>query len=124
DLLWLVGLPITEIVNHHAGSMTVYIYLRVDIPVNFVGIRQGPAVLPSSLPMNLIESRDGTETPETSSDLGLREKLNLFEKEILLDTLLRANGIKKQAAAMLGIDPRNMPYLLRKHRLRDGLRSN
>ncbi|MGH8487956.1 MAG: hypothetical protein ACREXS_03540, partial [Gammaproteobacteria bacterium] len=41
DLLWLVGLPITEIVNHHAGSMTVYIYLRVDIPVNFVGIRQG-----------------------------------------------------------------------------------
>ncbi|MGH8538361.1 MAG: hypothetical protein ACREXM_18405, partial [Gammaproteobacteria bacterium] len=43
DLLWLVGLPITEIVNHHAGSMTVYIYLRVDIPVNFVGIRQGQA---------------------------------------------------------------------------------
>ncbi|MBA3493488.1 MAG: hypothetical protein H0T87_05040 [Gammaproteobacteria bacterium] len=87
-------------------------------------VEKGPAILPSSLPMNLIESRDGTETPETSSDLGLREKLNLLEKEILLDTLLRANGIKKQAAAMLGIDPRNMPYLLRKHQLRDGLRSN
>ena len=87
-------------------------------------VEKGPAILPSSLPMNLIKSRDGTETPETSSDLGLREKLNLLEKEILLDTLLRANGIKKQAADMLGIDPRNMPYLLRKHQLHDGLRSN
>lgn len=87
-------------------------------------VEKGPAILPSSLPMNFIESRDGTETPETSSNLGLREKLNLLEKEILLDTLLRANGIKKQAADMLGIDPRNMPYVLRKHQLRDGPRSN
>ena len=56
-------------------------------------------------------------TPEHSTKLGLRTQLNLLEKQILLDTLLRARGIKKHAAAMLGIDPRNMPYLLRKHRL-------
>ncbi len=87
-------------------------------------VEKGPAILPSNLPMNLSKSCDGTETPEPSSGLGLREKLNLLEKEILLDTLLRANGIKKQAADMLGIDPRNMPYLLRKHQLRDGLPSN
>ncbi|MGH8605084.1 MAG: helix-turn-helix domain-containing protein [Gammaproteobacteria bacterium] len=42
---------------------------------------------------------------------------------MLRDALLRANGIKKRAAVMLGIDPRNMPYLLRKHRLGDSLRS-
>ncbi|MGH6635069.1 MAG: hypothetical protein ACRED0_02660 [Gammaproteobacteria bacterium] len=28
--------------------------------------------------------------------------------------------MKKRAAVMLGIDPRNMPYLLRKHHLHDG----
>ena len=87
-------------------------------------VEKGTTILPSSLPMNLTKSYDRSGAPERSADRGLREKLNLLEKEILLDTLLRANGIKKQAAAMLGIDPRNMPYLLRKHQLRDGLRSN
>ena len=80
-------------------------------------VEKGQVVLPSSLPMNLTKSCDGEVTPEHSTELGLREQLNLLEKQILLDTLLRAQGIKKQAAAMLGIDPRNMPYLLRKHRL-------
>ena len=80
-------------------------------------VEKGQVVLPSSLPMNLTKSCDGEATPEHSTELGLREQLNLLEKQILLDTLLRAQGIKKQAAAMLGIDPRNMPYLLRKHRL-------
>ncbi len=55
---------------------------------------------------------------------GLRERLNLLEKQIFLDSLLRANGIKRQGATMLGIDPRNMPYLLRKHHFHDGLRPN
>ena len=80
-------------------------------------VEKGQVVFPSSLPMNLTKSCDGEATPEHSTEMGLREQLNLLEKQILLDTLLRAQGIKKQAAAMLGIDPRNMPYLLRKHRL-------
>ncbi|HEX2523674.1 MAG TPA: sigma 54-interacting transcriptional regulator, partial [Terriglobia bacterium] len=80
-------------------------------------VEKSQVVLPSSLPMNLTKSCDGEATPEHSTEMGLREQLNLLEKQILLDTLLRAQGIKKQAAAMLGIDPRNMPYLLRKHRL-------
>jgi transcriptional regulator with GAF, ATPase, and Fis domain len=80
-------------------------------------VQKGQVILPSSLPMNLTKSCDGGETPQHSTELGLRKQLNLLEKQILLDTLLRAQGIKKQAAAMLGIDPRNMPYLLRKHRL-------
>jgi two-component system, NtrC family, response regulator AtoC len=79
-------------------------------------VQTGQVILPSSLPMNLAKSCDGGGTPERSTELGLRKQLNLLEKQILLDTLLRAHGIKKQAAAMLGIDPRNMPYLLRKHR--------
>ncbi|MGH8658874.1 MAG: helix-turn-helix domain-containing protein [Gammaproteobacteria bacterium] len=78
--------------------------------------------MPSSLPRNLAKSHDGEEAPGRSAEPRLREKLNLLEKQILRDALLRANGIKKRTAVMLGIDPRNMPYLLRKHRLGDSLR--
>ena len=83
-------------------------------------VTKGSALLPSSLPMNLTRSRkEGGAEP--SAELGLRGKLNLLEKQILLDTLLRANWIKKQAAAILRIDARNLPYLLRKHNLNTDL---
>ena len=80
-------------------------------------VQEGQVIEPSSLPMNLTKSCDAGVTSEHSTELGLRTQLNLLERQILLDTLLRARGIKKRAAAMLGIDPRNMPYLLRKHSL-------
>ncbi len=77
-------------------------------------------ISPSSLPMNLIPQ----EATKASKELGLRDMLNLFEKEVILDTLIRANWIKKRAADILRIDARNLPYLLRKHNLSDGLRPN
>jgi PAS domain S-box-containing protein len=86
-------------------------------------VEKGQDILPSSLPSNLAKSHD-EKACECSAKPGLRERLNLLEKQILLDSLLRTNGIKKQAAIMLGIDPRNMPYLLRKHHLDGGLRPN
>jgi transcriptional regulator with PAS, ATPase and Fis domain len=70
-------------------------------------------ILPSSLPINLIPQ----ESPKASKELGLRDMLNLLERQIILDTLMRANWIKKRAADMLRIDARNLPYLLRKHNL-------
>ena len=78
-------------------------------------VEKGSVISPASLPMNFTRSR--AENDSQAAELGLRDKLNLCEKQILLKTLLRAKWIKKQAAAMLGIDPRNLPYLLRKHRL-------
>lgn len=86
-------------------------------------VEKGSVIVPASLPMNLTKSSDGMATSNRSTELGLRGQLNLLEKQILRDTLLRAHGIKKQAAAMLGIDPRNLPYLMRKHHLYDGLGS-
>lgn len=86
-------------------------------------VEKGQDILPSSLPGNLAKSHE-EKACECSANAGLRERLNLLEKQILLESLLRTNGIKKQAAIMLGIDPRNMPYLLRKHHLHDGLRPN
>ena len=83
----------------------------------------GHAIAPSSLPANIRASLGYPGgTAAGTMELGLRERLNLVERQILLETLTRANGIRKQAAAMLGIDSRNMPYFLRKHRLLDGSR--
>jgi PAS domain S-box-containing protein len=82
-------------------------------------VEKGSAISPTSLPVNLAKSRESKTDSPLITELGLRDKLNLVEKQILLETLLRANWIKKQAAAMLGIDARNLPYLLRKHHLEE-----
>jgi DNA-binding NtrC family response regulator len=98
---------------------------ELENAVEYVAIvEKGPIVSPTSLPMNLTKSREVDNDPKLSAKPGLREKLNLFERQILLEALLRANWVKKQAAVMLRIDPRNLPYLLRKHHLGDGFRPN
>ena len=79
-------------------------------------IEDGPALSPVSLPMNLARS-GATARNGRRCEPGLRDKLNTVEKQILIEALARANGIRKRAAAMLGVDARNLPYLLRKHRL-------
>jgi transcriptional regulator with PAS, ATPase and Fis domain len=83
-------------------------------------VETGCVVLPASLPAS-IRSMGVESSDDSGCALGLRERLTLAERQILLDTLRRSNGIKKRAAEMLGIDSRNMPYFLRKHRLQDGL---
>lgn len=80
-------------------------------------VAKGPVILPSHLPSNLIMPGAANEPADSSAELSLRDKLNLFEKQIIQDALIRASGVKKQAAAVLQIDPRNFPYLLRKHDL-------
>ena len=87
-------------------------------------VEDGSTILPDSLPMNLKRSRDMNDGGPLSMEPGLRDKLNALEKQILMDALVRANGIKKHAALMLGIDARNLPYLLRKHHLDDGANAN
>lgn len=110
---------------HTFASETLDLLIEHDWPGNVrelknavehaVIVEKGSVISPASLPMNLTRSREMENDAQLVTELGLRDKLNLFEKQILLETLLRANWIKKQAAAMLGIDPRNLPYLLRKH---------
>jgi DNA-binding NtrC family response regulator len=50
-------------------------------------------------------------------NLNLRESLNRLERELLLEAQRRAGGVRKQAAHLLGIDPRNLAYYLHKHGL-------
>jgi len=52
-------------------------------------------------------------------ELHLRRNLDAAEKEILLRALAQTQGRKKEAALLLGIDPRNLGYYLRKHGIAD-----
>ncbi|NIV95781.1 PAS domain S-box protein [candidate division KSB1 bacterium] len=86
-------------------------------------VAKGAVILPSDLPSNLSMSGMLEETPDFSAEISLRAKLNLLERQIIQDALTRAKGVKKQAAALLQIDPRNFPHLLRKHNFLRSLES-
>ena len=51
------------------------------------------------------------------SDLTLRANLNRLELRILVEAHRRSNGVRRETARLLGIDPRNMGYYFRKHGL-------
>jgi len=53
-------------------------------------------------------------------ELNLRESLNRLERELLLEAQRRSGGVRKDAAHLLGIDPRNFAYYLHKHGLGPG----
>jgi two-component system response regulator HydG len=55
-----------------------------------------------------------TEGP-AASDLNLRAALAAAERRLVVEALKRSGGVRKEAARLLGIDQRNLPYYLRKH---------
>jgi DNA-binding NtrC family response regulator len=56
-------------------------------------------------------------SPGEYGSLNLRESLHRAERELLEEALRRAGGVHRDAAHLLGIDPRNLPYFLRKYDL-------
>ncbi len=67
-----------------------------------------------SLPQGILDACLGKTPPES---FNLRRKLEITEKETILKELNRTNWVKKQAAQILGIDPRNLSYFLKKHHI-------
>jgi two-component system response regulator AtoC len=55
--------------------------------------------------------------PVAEGELNLRRALNKLERELLLEAQRQAGGVRKDAARLLGIDPRNLSYYMRKHDL-------
>jgi DNA-binding NtrC family response regulator len=51
------------------------------------------------------------------ADLNLRRALGERERDFLVAALRQAQGVRKEAARLLGIDQRNLSYYLRKHGL-------
>ncbi len=51
-------------------------------------------------------------------ELNLRVRLEATERQIVQEALARTEGSKKLAAQLLGVDPKNLSYYLRKHGLK------
>ena len=85
-------------------------------------VERGSVIRPCSLPGRLPSA--GGRGAESPAEPSMRDKLNVFEKQILTETLVRSNWARKPAAAALGIDARNLSYFLRKHNLSRANRAN
>ena len=70
-------------------------------------LEKGPVLTASSLPDKL--------QPNTTRHPSLKERLELVERQIILEALRTSNGVKTRTAALLGIDRRNLNYFLQKH---------
>jgi len=55
---------------------------------------------------------------EPKPSCSLKNRLEIAERQIILEALSTTNGVKNRAANLLGIDRRNFSYFLRKHGLR------
>jgi Nif-specific regulatory protein len=80
----------------------------------------GDAALDAPLMRGILESTlmPGASSP-AETELHLRRNLDAREKELIQKALARSGGRKKEAASLLGIDPRNLGYYLRKHGLQE-----
>lgn len=62
-----------------------------------------------------------TRVASDASEPRLRDALAQLERHLIVDALRRTGGVRREAARLLGIDPRNLAYFLRKHGLGDRL---
>ena len=67
-----------------------------------------------SLPQRILDASKGETAHEL---LSLRKKLKITEKETILKTLNHTQWVKKQAAQIMGINPKNLSYFLKKHHI-------
>ncbi|HVQ29275.1 MAG TPA: sigma-54 dependent transcriptional regulator [Vicinamibacteria bacterium] len=58
-----------------------------------------------------------TDLATPAGDLNLRLTLNRHERDLVMEALRRSHGLRREAARLLGIDPRNLGYYFRKHGL-------
>jgi DNA-binding NtrC family response regulator len=80
----------------------------------------GDAPLDASLVRTILESTLAPGARLESGELHLRRNLDAREKELILKALARTGGRKREAAQLLGIDPRNFGYYARKHGMTEG----
>jgi DNA-binding NtrC family response regulator len=59
----------------------------------------------------------GADSPAPGQELNLRDNLQDLERKLILEAHRRSHGVRREAARLLGIDPRNLAYYFRKHGL-------
>jgi transcriptional regulator with PAS, ATPase and Fis domain len=77
-------------------------------------LEKSKELTPASLPEGI---RSVEQEDLRSETLNLRESLKAEERRVLKTALEAADGVKREAAKMLGIDERNLSYYLKKHGL-------
>jgi len=119
DLSAQLGRDVPEVPQEVLDSLAVY-----DWPGN---VRELKNVLERALildrsatlgPLELHEAVGATGSPSATGpedELNLRASVARREREVILEALRRSAGVRKEAARLLGIDPRNLPYYLHKH---------
>ena len=66
-------------------------------------------------PVSGLAASAGAPPAADGLDLNIRSAVARKEKEVLVEALRRSNGVRKEAARLLGIDQRNLAYYVRKH---------
>jgi DNA-binding NtrC family response regulator len=80
-----------------------------------VALETTEAVLPERLPEAIRAPTRGVGLPVLGPGFDLDAHLRSIEAQLLFEALERTGGDRAQAAAMLGISPRSLRYLLHKH---------
>ena len=128
-----LGRPAPEVPPEVMVDLTAYAWpgnvreLR-NVIERAIILNPGPTLLPIDLPAAALETAPGGPTASSAgtlsggrdtgpapSDLNLRAALGRREREMVLEALRRSQGVRKEAARLLGIDQRNLGYYLRKH---------
>jgi two-component system response regulator AtoC len=79
-------------------------------------VAQSDELRPEDLPFAARSSPAGAASED---GLNLRQRLLDAERRFLVEALRRAEGVRRRAAAQLGVDERNLAYYLKKHDLMD-----
>ena len=90
-----------------------------------VALERTPAVLPDSLPEAVRASdaaspapgSQGIEESPLSDGFDLEQHVQGIEREYIMEALRRSNGVKKNAAELLGLSFRQFRYLLKKYNI-------
>ena len=83
-------------------------------------------ILPANLPFSL-KRNEGTngatihpnqKVTEFNGDADLDQRINAFERKLIVDALRRSGGVQVKAATILGIKERSLWHRIKKHRIK------
>ncbi|MGB5216805.1 MAG: sigma-54 dependent transcriptional regulator [Smithella sp.] len=72
------------------------------------------AIEPKHLPALMIDLKDFSPVNSQDTDMPLDDKLNLMEREIIIEALRKTGGVQVKAANMLGINQRSLWHRIKK----------
>jgi len=80
-------------------------------------VEKGEVIQPGSLPPQ-VASPAPAALGEQMREVNFKREVCHYKRELVIDALRRAGGVKKEAALILGISPRNLSYYIKKFKIR------